>query len=197
MYNQKSLELRFANKKLKFYDENINHIVESLVAQRTNDLIFENDSLKQMLDNQQKQFDIEKQKLRDEVRQEFQESIRCQDVVFQEMQNRFNDYKRGISMELSSFITEYRTDGLKRVRDKASEALFGTVNKINIDLDQEFQRVEVYDQFKEESIQISSLFASMKKLRTFYLWREMCMKEKYERRIQIILSANSSNEELQ
>lgn len=38
-------------------------------------------------------------------------------------------------MELSSFITEYRTDGLKRVRDKASEALFGTVNKINIDLD--------------------------------------------------------------
>lgn len=52
MYNQKSLELKFAAKKLKFYEENINHIVESLVAQRTNDLIFENDGLKQQLDNQ-------------------------------------------------------------------------------------------------------------------------------------------------
>lgn len=33
-------------KKIKFYESNINHIVESLVAQRTNDLIFENDALK-------------------------------------------------------------------------------------------------------------------------------------------------------
>lgn len=76
MYNQKSLELKFAAKKLKFYEENINHIVESLVAQRTNDLIFENDGLKQQLDTQQKAFDIQKQHLRDEIRCEFQEELK-------------------------------------------------------------------------------------------------------------------------
>lgn len=50
-------------------------------------------------------------------------------------------------MEMTNFIQEYKTDGLKRVRDKASEALFGQVNKLNIDLDVEYQRVGVYEKF--------------------------------------------------
>lgn len=58
--------------------------------------------------------------------------------MIKELHSRFNDYKRGISLELGSFIQEYRNDGLKRVRDKASEALFGTANKVNIDLDGEY-----------------------------------------------------------
>ncbi|CAK84022.1 unnamed protein product (macronuclear) [Paramecium tetraurelia] len=197
MYNQKSIELRFAMKKIKFYESNINHIVESLVAQRTNDLIFENDALKQQIEQMMKSFDIEKQKQRDKIKEEFSEQIRTQEVLIQQMQNRFQDYKRGISMEMTNFIQEYKTDGLKRVRDKASEALFGQVNKLNIDLDVEYQRVGVYDKFKEDSEQVNSLFSSLKKLRTFYLWKEMCIRERFEKQIQIIVAANSSNEELQ
>lgn len=54
-------------------------------------------------------------------------------------------------MELSSFIGEYKSDGLKRIKEKASEALFGQANKFNIDLDVEYKRGNLYDAFQGES----------------------------------------------
>ena len=42
----KGLESEFLHKKIRFYETHIGHIVESLVAQRTNDLMLENDCLK-------------------------------------------------------------------------------------------------------------------------------------------------------
>lgn len=53
-YNIKGLENEFLHKKIRFYETHIGHIVESLVAQRTNNLIFENDGLKLDIERMQK-----------------------------------------------------------------------------------------------------------------------------------------------
>lgn len=55
---------------------------------------------------------------------------------------------------------------------------------------------DVYDRFLMKNKEILKLFESLRKLRFFYLLREMSIKEKYERKIQVIRASSSSNEDL-
>ena len=115
-------------------------------------------------------------------------------------------------MELNTFIQEYKSDGLKKIREKTMEALKeygGSVAGIlpatseiteesNKKLSEEDKNIpeDVYDRFLMKNKEILKLFESLRKLRYFYLLREMSIKEKFERKIQVIRESSSSNEEL-
>lgn len=51
------------------------------------------------------------------------------------LRNRFDDFKKGMTMELNNFIEEYRIDTLKQIKEKTIVALRDSENPFTTAID--------------------------------------------------------------
>ena len=180
---------------LKQTKHNNDKLIQATVSQLSSQLQFEVDTLKKRIEEMIKEQDFMERNLREKIREEFKEKLLNDDFNFNKLMKRYHEYREGQSVELRKMIEIEKNSTEKAIRDKTKKILITELEKIPrykrgvIGLRSSEGRHSVFDYDDEEDIteeETKRIYAAFKKLRMFYLMKEVVRNEKRDKEIALI-----------
>jgi hypothetical protein len=121
----KSQGLSFKCQNLHFYIGRIlaelNNSVDSSLSQRSFCLIYELDLLTKLLTVLKDESALKEDQIRQITRNDYLEALRDNKISLQNFNNRFHDYKVGMTLDMKNYIEDSKQDSLKQLKKKVIE----------------------------------------------------------------------------
>ena len=185
-------ELYIIKDELNLLKENKEKIIESRVSEKCSNLIFEIDILKKRLKYESEEADFRMRELSDKIKKEYNDKILNNEILNKKMQNRFSEYKEGMSLEIRKYIDSEKHSTMRMIKEKKNQ-IFAT--QIDSSLIIKGDPFEIQMEEADHEL-VSKLHFLLKKLRIFYFLKDITIKEKYEKKIEELKQLISGNQNL-
>jgi hypothetical protein len=203
----------------KNFEKDVVNIVNSKVAEKGNELIYQMDNLSRQMRFWRECIQILESQMRTEVRKDFLSQLEMMKLALNNSQTLFKDFKQAFTTELKADISQEKTKLVKKMNVKSFEykqaspskkekpTWFGNKQKEQIpkrmqkndseDLDTErIERAKILqEQWEETEVyeELMNLEDKYRKMRIFTNLKQMTMKERYERDIFNLTEELTSN----
>ena len=192
-------ELGYLNKEylkvtqlLEYAKKDQERIIEARVAEINSRLIFENDMLKKRIKYILEEQDFSMRELREKVRIEFRTKILDNEISLKKMNNKYHEYREGMSFDIRKFIEGEKNNTLKMIREKKNQIFNATQpRELNGELHNPFDFENFHD-----SEMVEKLYVLLKKTRILYKFREVVLIEQHEEKIKEMQKQLLANQDL-
>lgn len=182
--NNNSIFCDSTNKKNFLLTSNT-ELIESRLATKSNDLLFELDHSYKFLSYMKDEEMLREHEIKKIARLDFVESIRDSKINLQNIKNRFKDYKMGMTLDLKKYINEAKLE-TERIIKKKTEYRPSFINKFSFlfkkNLEEAIEKIEeknVNENFETQILNDrSKLYKLFLKLRIFYGLKHAAMNQK-------------------
>ena len=183
LFSSEPQEISLENLSMKrnFLNKSFNEIVESKIAKKSSDLLFSLDHLYKALNYMKDEEALREQEIKKITRNEFSERIVDKKNDINIINSRFEDYKTGMTYDLTKYIEEAKTEAEKMIQKRNNyrpsfltrfTKIFKT-NEGNAENDEKI--TEETAKYKDKS----KLFKTFRQLRVFFVLRHQVLKQKF------------------
>lgn len=159
-------------------------LIESRLATKSNDLLFELDHSYKFLSYMKDEEMLREHEIKKIARLDFVESIRDSKINLQNIKNRFKDYKMGMTLDLKKYINEAKLE-TERIIKKKTQFRPSFINKFSFlfkkNPEEAIEKIEenVIETFESQILNDrSKLYKLFLKLRIFYGLKHAAMNQK-------------------
>ncbi|KAL4453134.1 hypothetical protein ABPG74_015365 [Tetrahymena malaccensis] len=114
---------KLLQKKIEFLEKNMQNIVESQVASRSNDLIYEIQHLQKKANYTADQRQIDKVRIFKEIQKNFLDQLRENEQVNENILSRFYDFRQGQKLEVFNMVEGIKENNYKMLKEAINKAL--------------------------------------------------------------------------
>ena len=167
--------------KKNFLGKSFSEIVESKIAKKSSDLLFQLDHLYKALNYMKDEEALREQEIKKITRNEFSERIVDKKNDINIMHSRFQDYKTGMTYDLTKYIEEAKVEAEKMIQKRnAFRPSFLTrftqiFRNTNEEGGENVEKEEIPRNYNDKK----KLFKTFLQLRVFFILRHQVLKQKF------------------